>query len=68
MVRINCKLLACLTTGLFLYVAFFSRTNENDIMEFKDLNDDIKLREFIRYNFYVGTWNEKSVRKIKFYS
>lgn len=33
-------------------------------MEFKDLEDDIKLREFIRYNFYVGTWDEKTVRNI----
>ena len=44
---------------ILIYFVFVSGSSDDSISNFESLSDLIKLREFIRYNFYTGTWSLK---------
>ena len=55
--RINSKLLLLLVMLFLLYVLFFSSSSEDTVVNYKGLLPEIKIREFLKANYYFGAWN-----------
>ncbi len=56
--RINSKLLLLAVLLFLLYLLFFSSATEDSVVNYKGLLPDIKLREFLKSNYYIGQWNK----------
>ena len=60
--QVNCKLVGGLIFLMLVYLLFFSGKNEDFNEYFANLSDEVKLREFLRFNAYIGNWNKDEVR------
>lgn len=56
--RINPKLLLLALLLFLLYLLFFSSATEDPAVNYKGLLPEIKIREFLKANYYVGQWNK----------
>ena len=58
--RINTKVLLLLILLVLLFLLFFSSSSDDQAINYKDLLAEIKIREFIKSNIYIGQWNKIS--------
>jgi len=54
---INLKLIFGLVILVLFYMVIFSGQQDESLTNFSTLEPALKLREFIRYNFYSGMWD-----------
>lgn len=56
--RINSKFLLLLVLLFLLYLLFFSSSYEDQAINYKGLVPEMKIKEFLKANFFVGQWNK----------
>jgi hypothetical protein len=56
--RINSKVVLLMVLLFLLYLLFFSSASEDTVINYKGLLPEIKIREFLKSNYYIGVWNK----------
>ena len=56
--RINSKFLLFLILLFLFYILLFSSTGEDDYINYKELMPEIRIKEFLQANYYIGKWSQ----------
>lgn len=56
--RINSKFLLFVILLFLMYILLFSSTGEDDTINYKELMPEVRIKEFLQANYYIGKWSQ----------